>query len=299
MKIRHLLFLLFICMGSRIFAQDACKTITIKADVNGSDAEVWSLQPTTSQGPWPEIKANSWTWGGVPGNQRGLFKFKLAFIPSDATIISADLTLFPDDSPSTEFDAGANAATIYRISKSWNSQTVTWNNQPPYTTVDAVSLPASTKGYEVYRNIDVTQLVKDILTDGKNNGFILKLNDETDLYNRLTFGSSNNPDHTRFPKLQICYSVPAIVETDALAKNAELQIFPNPSQGMFTINFPAEYGNSVSNIKVFDFTGKLINQQSVNSSDQFSLDLSSSAPGIYMLLVQNNNKVITKSIVKE
>ena len=79
------------------------------------------------------------------------------------------------------------------------------NNQPAVTETNKVAIPASTSqwGYEV-QDIDVTNMVKDMVTNATNNGFCIMLQNEV-FYRSVTFASSDNADAAKRPKLVITY----------------------------------------------------------------------------------------------
>jgi hypothetical protein len=97
----------------------------------------------------------------------------------------------------------ANAGYIQRITSAWTvANQFNWNNQPVTTTVNQVVLPQSTFTTE-NSVLTVTQLVKDMLTNG-NNGFFMRLQSET-TYNIRQYASSAHSDVTKHPKLIIWY----------------------------------------------------------------------------------------------
>lgn len=68
----------------------------------------------------------------------------------------------------------------------------------------------------------------------------------------------------------------------------EIQVFPNPSNGHFSI-LNAE-NNSM--VKIIDLRGRILHQSPVNQSNDIKLN-----PGIYLLSIESNTSVITKRIV--
>lgn len=147
--------------------------------------------------------------GGV-NKGRGLMKFDLSSIPPDATVFGAFLTLFPSGplAPGTVTSVGStgqNASKVYRITAPWADNTVTWNNQPATTNLNAAALPQSTYSMQTYLNIDVSALVQDMVADPSNSfGFMLKLDNETPSRGLLFYGGLA-PNSDMRPQLVVAY----------------------------------------------------------------------------------------------
>jgi hypothetical protein len=76
----------------------------------------------------------------------------------------------------------------------------------------------------------------------------------------------------------------------------EINVFPNPATGMFTVTIPASYGNSI--IKVFTMNGKLVDEVSSNNNGTSNqINLENYPDGMYFLKVQSANGTTTKKIV--
>jgi len=90
--------------------------------------------------------------------------------------------------------------------------------------------------------------------------------------------------------------VQACTGLDALNGNtASLDVYPNPSNGVFTI----ELNNGVTKtIEVIDFTGKTVITATSNE-DKTPLSINELANGIYYLRVQSINAVQMKKIIKQ
>ncbi|WP_179318285.1 alpha-amylase family glycosyl hydrolase [Winogradskyella helgolandensis] len=70
-------------------------------------------------------------------------------------------------------------------------------------------------------------------------------------------------------------------------------IYPNPSQTTFSINV------NVSNVEVYDLTGKLVKSFKGNFNRVDTFDVSSLNSGMYMVKVQNtNNQTLTTKLIK-
>lgn len=71
-----------------------------------------------------------------------------------------------------------------------------------------------------------------------------------------------------------------------------MQIFPNPSQGVFQIVSPA----SMQQIRVFDAVGRLVSEVFPDAS-QFTVDLSDQSDGFYTLLIEQAGQVSRQKIL--
>ncbi|MES2748741.1 MAG: T9SS type A sorting domain-containing protein [Bacteroidota bacterium] len=93
------------------------------------------------------------------------------------------------------------------------------------------------------------------------------------------------------------FLISGTLATDSFDLNT-LSIYPNPSNGIFTINsgnFPIE------KIEVYDVTGKIINvENNVQMSNNSSvLDLTHVATGLYFVRITSNNQKTVKRILKK
>ena len=192
-------------------------TVVLQPDsLCGKDAVIGSLgaYQLNNFGDHLEFDAIAWTNGGQPGVARSLLEFDLSFIPAGSSVTNASLSLyyFPNNVNSGHSQlTGSNSATLRKITSPWGEMTVTWNNQPGTTTAGQIIVPASTSNSQDYLNMDVTAMMQDFVDDpAKNYGFMFILDNETP-FRSLTFGSSDNPDATIRPKLEITY-LPNITE---------------------------------------------------------------------------------------
>jgi Calx-beta domain/Secretion system C-terminal sorting domain len=172
---------------------------------------------------WNELNMSQWTYNGLgcgEGTIRSFIKFaQLNTIPSGAVIQSAKLSLYglasnltgPQGNsyyPGSPYNSyGENKCWIQKVTSDWNENTLTFNNQPPTTSLNQAEIPASTSQFSSNAlNIDVTQLVKDIMA-GQNYGFMIRQQIEQ-YYRNVGFSSSDATDSTRWPKLEVTYTVP-------------------------------------------------------------------------------------------
>jgi len=78
-----------------------------------------------------------------------------------------------------------------------------------------------------------------------------------------------------------------------------ISIFPNPTKGEVTITSTSQTGNAhkITNIEVFDLSGKTILYSSLLSSST-KIDLSSFASGTYIVKIQTENYTYQQKIIK-
>ncbi|RYZ95782.1 MAG: carboxypeptidase regulatory-like domain-containing protein, partial [Sphingobacteriaceae bacterium] len=154
-----------------------------------------------------ELCAGAWTNNGV-FFMRGAMKFDLSGIPANATIVSAKLTLFsiPDPQNGDQINANsgpANSMFIQRLTQDWNATTATWTNQPTATSTNQVNIPHTSQNFLDLVDINVTGIVRDMLTQG-NHGFQMRLQNES-IYNVRQFASSVHSNTAKHPKLVVAY----------------------------------------------------------------------------------------------
>lgn len=202
----------------------ACKknNIAPEPDINtGYGQTTLSLQPAdnpdeyylgtlASFGGAAILCAENWTVSGTRMNLRALLKFDLSSIPnhSQVKIISAKLSLYshpkPTDGNLVDANYGSNnTMLIQRVTASWNKST-TWANQPAATSADQLVVPHTNASKLDLVNLDVTALVQAMMTNG-NHGFLLRLQDESILYNCRLFCSSFYTEASKRPAITIVY----------------------------------------------------------------------------------------------
>ena len=277
-----------------------CLTLRPGVDT-GKDACIVSKNNTTNFGNNPDFPAVAWTNGGSPSNARGLLEFDLSAIPNGATISSAKLSLYSFNSPSNGSHStmsGSNESLLRRITSPWNENTVTWDNQPSTTTVNQVTLPASTNAIQHYLDINVTNLIQDMINDPSNShGFLIQLVTEQ-YYRRMVFASSDASDTSLHPKLEICY-IPNQAQTSEkirkLDREFEMRIYPNPSSDFITLDL-SDYEMETYSIEIVNSTGQTVSKQKIHSS-KVVLDISSYPKGIYFIKVSSNNFIKTEKVI--
>lgn len=130
-----------------------------------------------------------------------------------------------------------------------------------------------------------------------------------DLYGKISNSWTNNnnssnskklkpwldPNNTGASTLQGRWmnGAPSSIQTNESAAN--LNVHPNPSNGMVTISGSFNAGNGICN--VYDMMGNLVTSKAVNLNAETTLNLSNLTPGMYMLEISDNANVYRSKIL--
>jgi hypothetical protein len=230
--------------------------------------------------------------GGV-NTSRTLLQFDLSSIPVNATVLGAFLTLSASG-PTGIGDVGQvgstgqNASKLYRITSSWNDNTVTWNTQPSFTTMNAAPLAQSTYSLENYININVTALVQDMVADPANSfGFLLKVDNETPSRGLCFYGGLVSQQDKR-PQLVVIYGDCGQIGIDEVSgDDGNLRLTPNMTSPGSTIelNLGGKFSGN-ANVLLYDALGQIVLTRIV-SAWPFSMTVPGMAPGTYSWKVVN------------
>ncbi|HEV3325745.1 MAG TPA: DNRLRE domain-containing protein [Puia sp.] len=184
-------------------------SITLSPVHNPYEIEfIGSTQLNYSEGQYPqELGAEEWTINSIQVGVRSVFKFDLSSL-TNTNIASAKLSLYSNPTPFTANlvtpnYGSSNAFYIQRVNENWDPTTETWLTQPTTDSTAEVLIPQTNLSTLDLPNIDVTQLVKNMLSSG-NYGFEMRLQNEV-IYNSRIFCSSSYSDSTKRPVLVINY----------------------------------------------------------------------------------------------
>jgi hypothetical protein len=262
--------------------------ITLKIDNLGDDAVIDDWAPANNNPDEIESYSRAWTINGAPVIWRSLFKFNIPCDLTAVTVQSANLSLFyatinSYGNAQHSSLTSSNESVIQRITSAWTENTITWNNQPSSTSADQVILPQSTSGTQDYLNIDVTAMVQQMINNPATDyGFLLRLITEVH-YSQLLFASGDNPDTSKHPSLQICYTT--LTPVNELENIAGISIYPNPSPGIINISSDKVILNG--SIELFDALGKLLLSEKIINEKQKVLSLTDLVAGIYFIRIYN------------
>ncbi|MEX2380523.1 MAG: T9SS type A sorting domain-containing protein, partial [Vicingaceae bacterium] len=90
-------------------------------------------------------------------------------------------------------------------------------------------------------------------------------------------------------RVQVVGEIDCLVGMDEVSSIEGFNIYPNPSNGLFTMNLNTKQAENF-NLIVRDVQGKLIYEEgiSVNGAYRKDIDLSGLAKGVYYLHIQND-----------
>jgi hypothetical protein len=101
-------------------------------------------------------------------------------------------------------------------------------------------------------------------------------------------GTANLIDNIRFQRLN-----PTGVDADIL--NSQLNVFPNPSAGVFNVSLPQ--GKAFA-MEVTDLTGRVVMKET-SAAKNAQVDLSKAAKGIYLLKVTSEGSAVVRKLIVE
>ncbi|MCB2203874.1 DNRLRE domain-containing protein [bacterium] len=271
---------------------------------DGKDAMVWDdplyNKAIRNYATHEEMLVHAWTDQGVPVCARSYVAFDLSGI-TRKDLVSAHLTLY--NNPSGTFEgqhrawSGPNNAWVRRVITPWNEEELSWNNQPAYTDLHQVQLPASQLGNEDY-TIDVTALVRDMLYrfPDRSHGFAIMLEEE-DFYRALVFATSDYHDPSRRPKLELQFGDRATSSVHhGRSMPLKLDVYPNPSSTQVEIKAELPEG-SRGYVELLNSVGQVLLSWDVEGSTLLHLPLTGYASGQYWLRLGTDAQVEIKSLV--
>lgn len=271
---------------------------------NNVDIIIDPYYPTFTDDTTVEFNASTWTKNGSLGIQRSLIDFDFSTVPTNAIVQSATLTLYNNPASYNGFQngehshiSGSNESVLQRITSSWQHNTVNWNNQPSTDATYEATLLQDTNVHQDYA-IDVTNLIRDRIQNPSTTfGFMLKLITEQP-YRCLVFASSDHPNQTLHPNLELCYTLPVrIPETENSI--IDFSIFPNPANKNLHFKFNHSFtGNR--KIEIIDITGRKVLERVLPiNSMYFSLNIESLSAGTYLVIYSGENFSKVKNIFVE
>ena len=230
-----------------------------------------------------------WTWNAIGcsgGTIRSLLCFtELSNIPSNAVIVSATLRLYGVTSDRNTSYSGApasyyeNTVVVQQITSPWNENTVTWNTQPSTTTTNQFIIPQSTSEYNWNYSNSSSELVAMVqnMVSGNNYGFMLRLQTEQH-YRNMVFASSDHPDASLHPELEVTYRV------------------CNPRFSMFMAN--SEHPNTIT-FSAFEQGGQhkwIYGSQTLSTSSSFTTTLNQTNSDAFFHTLIINGDTCTECI---
>ncbi len=272
---------------------------TLKPDAaTGKDALVLSGLPNTNTEPVTESIAVAWTCGGNPCVDRALIEFDLTQIPIGSTIISAYLNLYAHPNPitvPTAMSGTNNTVLIQRITSSWSENTVTWNTQPTTTMLNQVILSHTSNPNQNYLNTNVKNLVQDMIDYPNSYGFMLRLQNEVH-YNAKDFASSDHPDPSYHPSIEVCYIAPTGIVSNAFQPS--VFVYPNPVTDFLYLE-STDVSEHIQSVTVYDETGRVVLNESPKLKINFlRIDCLKLVNGFYFVQFKTVSGTYIRKIVK-
>lgn len=296
MKIKKsLLFIGMILTNLVLFAQ----TYVLQPDgVDGKDSAIRSAGMT--DGASQSISVYTWGNGGILSLKRSVLEFDLDSFSLDMNLASAKLSLYynPTD-PYEGFDyhSGENSFFVERVTTDWEELDVNWDNQPSTTNVNRVAVSQSEVPDQDFLDIDVTHLVIDMLQDPDNSyGFMLKMQNEEDPYSAILLASSDHPDSSYHPKLELTFD--EIPPTNLVNKQSlAIKLYPNPVSNNDKIILETQELDPSKDLKykIYDILGVTVLEGKINNTIQ-EINISNLKSSAYFINVYNQQK--NNSIIK-
>lgn len=238
---------------------------------------------------------------GASGGQntnRGLLRFDLSSIPTNAQVTSASLSLTATGYINANLPGhfGSNSGLLQLVTSNWSLGTVTWDNQPAITATGQISVPASSSSTQNY-TIDVMDFVEGwVSAPSTNYGTLFRLVSENPSSSAaLTFHSSNASNADDRPRLCVTYKDGDLEVTTLIAENFKLTLYPNPANGCFNVSTE---GVNIQEVRVMDLSGRIIYDQLNNcESNTYRVSAIDWPKGCYLVtIVGDNNEIITQRI---
>lgn len=234
--------------------------------------------------------------GQLNNNRETYFTFNTSSVTG--TISSVVLRVFGR----TEDGDDANVPVgVYAVSNTgWTESAITWNNKPGSAASPLASATVTNETGRYY-TWDVTGYVNSERAAGRSTvSFVLKNQQTTE--GRLIWNSKETGSSAPQLTITTSSSIAARQESNEnLSPDVRLQSFPNPFRDANTIAFTLDQQAQV-NLSVLDITGKqvamLVNANLQPGIHRRTFSPKQMAPGVYMIRLVYNDKVITQKLLK-
>ena len=88
-------------------------------------------------------------------------------------------------------------------------------------------------------------------------------------------------------------------EVDITQPEMEVRLYPNPTQGPFTVELNNVPENASGHIYLLNSQGRALDRKDIRSERKIDFDLSGEIPGIYVVTIQLGDAVSTCKIIKK
>jgi hypothetical protein len=262
---------------------------------NSQDADVWNIFPDSVFDYVSNFDAVAWTYGGNYSVIRGFIKFDIPQLPPNSILDSARLYLYynPNSPNNGGLNAGANSFNIHEVNLPWNSNSITWNNQPSISTINSSYITGpSFNPVDLILNVDAS-IQSWLNNPSLNQGWRLSLDVES-TFTTLLFSSSEDSIVARRPMLNIWYS--SVTSTNQnIDEINNISIFPNPTTR--DLNIESTNANFQS-ISIYNSLGEFVNEISNEGKKLNTIDVSNFQNGSYYLKLKTTNSVYHKHFIK-
>jgi hypothetical protein len=213
-------------------------------------------------------------------------------IPSNAKISNASLELYSFSKYGISSSLNNGAKSLYKITKTWTETSVSWNSPWSKAGGDfaATALSQSNANtINIWEKFDVTSGVKDFFTNPSTNfGFLLQIP-------KTSFGvkmrSSDYTDMQYRPKLTITHQ-PATSLSDYKQIDFD-KITVSKKAEAWILHFSA---SRAADVMLVDMHGRIISSFRIQPSIRNYTISALMGDGVYMLRVNSNNRIFTKTI---
>lgn len=227
-------------------------------------------------------------------------------IPENASFFSAFSLNIPDDLLITDLDVRVN------ITGSEDNSEIVHGVRAPFETTEINTLSSyfcsGTTGQDWIFDDEGSAIDCGNTNNGDRvipNEPLSFADNQSSAGNWIFFISDVNVDGVTSDINTVTLSICSIVPVDnTLSTNTEdwigLQIFPNPNNGNFNVNFKPESGESIQ-IILYDLLGREVYSKDYEYSNVFGeeINLNNARTGVYLLKIKDGNRSITKKIVVE
>lgn len=100
--------------------------------------------------------------------------------------------------------------------------------------------------------------------------------------------------------IELCTTTTTVVLGDNDFEFNDFALYPNPSNGEFTLEFNSNSGKDI-NVNVYDISGKLVFKNEYDSTSRFQkqIALNNVSTGIYIMKVNDGDKTVTRKLIIE
>jgi spore germination protein YaaH len=124
---------------------------------------------------------------------------------------------------------------------------------------------------------------------------MLQLDTES-YYRCLLFATSDHPNASLHPKLEICYT--SSTGISEISQQGQIKVYPNPSKGKFTVAFPNSYKDM--SVEIINSLGQTVYNRKFSNINSGKEDIElKAAAGIYFVKILAGEKSITQKVIIE